>query len=106
MKNKCEGQKVYAVSSIMRISNNIVNEEEKEYWSEYGTKIFEYSYNFHKEGFETKDVPNEILSEYLATRQRNFAINKMYIDWLEQGLFDTLVFSKDDCAEFGLNVLE
>lgn len=98
--------KIYAFSSIMRISNNNVNEEEKEYWNEYGEKIFQYSYNFHKEGFETQDVPKEIMSDYLATRRRNFEINKMYIQWVEEGLFDTLVFSKDDCAEFGLNVLE
>ena len=37
--------KVYAFSSIMRISNNNYNEEEKEYWSEYGKKIFEYSFD-------------------------------------------------------------
>lgn len=101
-----KGAKIYAFSSIMRISNNNINEEEKEYWDKYGTKIFEYSYTFHKQGFETIDIPNDILSDYLATRRRNFEINKMYLDWLEQGLFDTLVFSKDDCAEFGLNVLE
>ena len=35
--------KIYAFSSIMRISNNNYNEEEKEYWSEWGKKIFEYS---------------------------------------------------------------
>lgn len=105
---KCGGRcsKVYAFSSIMRISNNNVNEEEKEYWSEYGEKIFEYSYNFHKEGMEIEGVPQEILSDYLATRQRNFQINKMYLDWVEQEVFDTLVFSKDDCAQYGLNVLE
>ena len=40
--------KVLAFSSIMRISNNNYNEEEKEYWNKYGTKIFEYSYNTHK----------------------------------------------------------
>ena len=40
--------KIYAVSSIMRISNNNCNEEEKEYWSKYGKKIFEYSYEKHK----------------------------------------------------------
>ena len=34
--------KVLAFSSIMRISNNNYNEEEKEYWKDYGTKIFEY----------------------------------------------------------------
>jgi len=106
-KGKISGKgKVYAFSSIMRISNNNVNEEEKEYWKDYGTKLFEYSYNFHKEGLDSSDVPREIMADYLATRQRNFQINKMYIEWLNEGLFDTLVFSKDDCAEFGLNVLE
>lgn len=107
-KNIIEGKckKVYAFSSIMRISNNNVNEEEKKYWDKYGKEIFEYSYNFHKNGEETGDIPKEILSDYLATRQRNFSVNKMYLEWFEQGLFDTLVFSKDDCAEYGLNVLE
>lgn len=103
--SKCGG-KIYAFSSIMRISNNNINEEEKEYWNEYGTKIFEYSYTFHKEGYEIADIPKEILNDYLVTRQRNFEINKMYLGWQEQGLFDTLVFSKDDSGEFGLNVLE
>lgn len=101
-----KGKKVYAFSSIMRISNNNVNEEEKEYWNKYGEQIFEYSYRFHKEGNDFSDVPKEVLNDYLATRYRNFQINKMYIDWLAEGVFDTLVFSKDDCAQFGLNVME
>lgn len=101
-----KGKKVYAFSSIMRISNNNVNEEEKEYWNKYGEQIFEYSYRFHKEGNDFSDVPKEILNDYLATRYRNFQINKMYIEWLAEGVFDTLVFSKDDCAQFGLNVME
>ena len=104
LKGKCK--KVYAFSSIMRISNNNVNEEEKVYWDKYGKKIFKYSYNFHKNGEEILDVPEEILSDYLATRQRNFEINKMYFDWVKEGVLSTLVFSKDDCAEFGFNVLE
>lgn len=104
-KDKFKG-KVYAFSSIMRISDNNVNEEEKKYWDKFGKQIFEYSYNFHKEGLDKSDVPEKILTDYLATRQRNFQINKMYLDWTEEGIFDTLVFSKDDCAQFGLNVLE
>ena len=43
-KKDCE---IYAFSSIMRISNNNFNIEEKEYWKDYGKKIFEYSYKFH-----------------------------------------------------------
>lgn len=98
--------KIYAFSSIMRISNNNINEEEKDYWSIWGKKIFEYSYNFHKLGKMKTDVPSEILDDYINTRNRNFEINKYYIEMKKKGLINTLVFSKDDCCEFGLNVIE
>lgn len=95
--------KIYAFSSIMRISNNNYNEEEKEYWKDYGEKIFEYSFSGGK---NKSDIPDEIVEDYLATRKRNFEINKLYLQWQKEGLFDTLIFSKDDCAEFGFNVEE
>lgn len=98
--------KIYAFSSIMRISDNNYNEEEKEYWSQYGKKIFKYSYDLHKYGQAKPDVPQEILEDYLATRRRNFEINKLFLSLQKEGLFNTLIFSKDDCAEFGLNVQE
>jgi len=105
--------KIYAVSSIMRISNNNCNEEEKEYWNKYGKKIFEYSYTKHKFasglGLESpirRLIPDDILADYKRTRLRNFKINKMYLDWQKEGFFDTLIFSKDDCAQYGYNVME
>ncbi|MBQ3641493.1 DUF4127 family protein [bacterium] len=102
--------KIYAFSSIMRISNNNINEEEKEYWNKYGKQIFEYSYNLHKSELTgetvSASIPNEILKDYLETRKRNFEINKYYIELKNKGLIDTLVFSKDDCAKFGINVKE
>ena len=101
--------KIYAFSSIMRISNNNYNEEEKEYWSEWGKKIFEYSYECNKSGGNLRiknDIPPAILDDYIETRARNFEINKIYLNWQKQGIFDTLIFSKDDCAEYGFNVQE
>lgn len=95
------GKKVYAFSSIMRISNNNYSEEEKEYWAEYGKKIFEYSFSGINNG-----IPREILEDYLATRKRNFEINKLYLKWQKEGVFETLIFSKDDCAPRGFNVEE
>jgi hypothetical protein len=101
-------QNTYAFSSIMRISNNNINQEEKEYWKDWGKKIFEYSFNCSKsplplrEGVRGWGIPEEILQDYLATRKRNFEINKLYLDWDLR----TLVFSKDDCAEYGFNVDE
>ena len=103
--------KTYAFSSVMRISNNNVNEEEKLYWNEYGTKLFEYSYKFHEalKNNTQPDLPNipkEILSDYLNTRKRNFEINKLYLDLQKDGLFEYLIFSKDDSGKYGLNVKE
>ncbi|MDO5307041.1 MAG: DUF4127 family protein [bacterium] len=99
--------KVYAFSSIMRISNNNYNEEEKEYWSEYGKKIFEYSFEFHKTGIEpNSDIPKNILEDYVKTRTRNFEVNKRLLQFEKDGLFEFLIFSKDDCAQYGFNVME
>lgn len=97
LKPLLKNKKVYAFSSIMRISNNNYNEEEKEYWKDWGKKIFEYSYSGVNDG-----IPWAILDDYLATRKRNFEINKTYLNW---GL-NTLIFSKDDCAPKGFNVDE
>lgn len=106
--------KVYAFSSIMRISNNNINEEEKEYWNLYGEKIFKYSYEMHKNAPQSSvetDVPAEIIQDYLLTRKRNFEINQYYLELArglnsKQRIFDTLVFSKDDCSKYGFNVAE
>ena len=105
--------KIFAFSSIMRISNNNINIEEKEYWAEYGTKIFNYSFNRSKYGENSPEcqkskklIPTDILEDYLKGRRRNFEINKLFLEWKKQGFFDILIFSKDDCAQYGLNIDE
>lgn len=110
--------KVYAFSSVMRISNNNINEEEKFYWNKWGKRIFDYSYNLHlsqvtkeKEALSKsecieKSIPDEILFDYLSTRKRNYHINLYYLEKQKQGLFKELLFSMDDCAKYGFNVKE
>lgn len=110
--------KVYAFSSIMRISNNNINEEEKFYWDKWGKKIFDYSYNLHlsqvtkeneaKSKYECieKTIPDEILYDYIKTRKRNYDINLYYLEKQKEGIFKKLIFSKDDCAKYGFNVKE
>lgn len=115
LKKNC---KTFVFSSIMRISNNNVNEEEKPYWNEWGEKIFAYSYNLHRMEVEgnpvakenvkklSSEIPKDILVDWLSSRVRNFEVNKLYLKLYDDGLIDTLVYAKDDCAQFGLNVKE
>ena len=42
----------------------------------------------------------------MRTRLRNYEINETYLGWQKEGVFDTLIFSKDDCAPQGINVEE
>ena len=110
--------KIYAFSSIMRISNNNINEEEKDYWNKYGKLLFNYSQTIHKLTIDNnpilktkldnlkKQIPKYILKDYLKTRIRNFRINKYYLNLQKNNIFNTLIFSLDDCSEFGLNIFE
>ena len=110
--------KIYGFSSIMRISDSYVNEEEKEYWDKFGKELFKYSYLKHKIDAQNNDldknefnelknkIPPEILDDYLKTRERNFSINRFYFSWVKENFLDFLVFSKDDTGQFGINVQE
>lgn len=108
---------IYAQSSIMRISDNYDNTEEKEYWSRFGRELFEWSACLHRlasgeklapgllESLERR-IPADIRQDYLDTRFRNFTINMTVLKSMEDGLIDHLVFSQDDSGAWGLNVGE
>lgn len=110
--------KTYTTSSIMRISDNYYNEEEKSYWATYGKELFKYSYLSHQllQNYDleleaeliklSKKIPFEIIEDYLDTRKRNFEINSYYIDLVKKNILDFIVFSQDDTAQFGLNIEE
>lgn len=48
-------------------------------------------------------IPAAILEEYLAARARNHNVNGAMIDWLQEGVFDYLLITQEDAAEFGLH---
>lgn len=110
---------IYAQSSIMRISDNYDNTEEKQYWSRYGREIFAWSEAMHRmsggDGGKIRPgelsqlesrVPAEIRKDYLDTRQRNFQVNRKMLDYAQSGDLDLVIYSQDDSGEYGLNVLE
>lgn len=109
---------IYAFSSVLRISNNNINEEEKDYWAEYGTKIFKYSNLLHKStkleapniqeelNKVMQEIPQEILEDYISSRERNFEINQYYLEKVKNNSIEQLVLCQDDTAKWGINVME
>lgn len=111
------GAPILAQASIMRLSDNYDNTEEKQYWSRYGREIFAWSEIMHR---ITRDrearqstlaqaesrVPAEVREDYLKTRFRNYQATRTLVEMTAERLLDRLVLSQDDSGEFGLNVLE
>jgi len=110
---------ILAFSVIQRISRHNSSEEEKEYWSTYGSAIFRLSFLEHKKDLgKTSEeeitesetlrqlIPSEVCEDYREGRHRNHAINKAMLDWLEEGVFDYLLLPQDDTADYGWNIAE
>ncbi len=109
----------YAQSSIMRISDNYDNTEEKSYWQEYGRELFLWSKLLYEASNERltqedntqlneleKNIPSDIKQDYLTTRLTNHMINEQLIDYVASGQINTLVYGIDDCTNLGMNTLE
>lgn len=107
---------ILAQSSIMRISDNYDNTEEKPYWKEFGRELFAWSSELHKAETDKEasknvallesKIPANVREDYLATRKRNHQINVRLLEYAEKGVFQNLIFSQDDSGQFGLNVSE
>ncbi|PLR95953.1 DUF4127 family protein [Bacillus sp. T33-2] len=118
LKSLYPDKKIMAFSATMRISNNYVNEEEKEYWKDFGEEIWAYSYHSHR--FEkTKSpesevmivqlaakIPPHILEDYVAARTKNFNLSLSLLYLVEEGIIDVLVYPQDDTSEYGFNIRE
>lgn len=116
-KTRFPQRQILAQSSILRVSDNYDNTEEKEYWARFGREIYQWSEILHKvskgipvpaETIQTTEtrIPLEIRKDYLAMRRRNFKLNTKLVDYVEKGILDFLILSQDDSGTFGLNVLE
>ncbi|MBI3591214.1 MAG: DUF4127 family protein [Candidatus Melainabacteria bacterium] len=115
---------VYGFSSIMRIPNYNSSEEEKDYWKDYGEKVFKWSELMHKVGRgvqeegishehllenwyqSSKLIPPHVLADYKSHRDKNLTINLLWLELLHEQCFKYLIFSCDDSALYGMNVIE
>jgi len=108
---------VLAFNVLMRITRGNDAEEEKAYWADYGARIFRLSYLEDRAAMAVgttaeaaeiaalrRDIPPELLEDFLTGRARNHAVNRTMIDWAAAGVFDYLIVPQDDTVDYGWNI--
>lgn len=108
--------KVYAFQCIMRCPSYNGDDEEPDYYKEYGEKLFTEGVLKHKfklgmidemEWQQVRDqIPSEILNDYENRRKINRTLNMETIQFYKEGYIDALVFPQDDSAPYGYTAID
>ncbi|MEF2243705.1 DUF4127 family protein [Paenibacillus sp. IITD108] len=110
---------IYAFSLIMRTPQYCSAEEEPDYYADYGHLISRYSWLRNKEERNElsqveqdefvqvrSSIPSAVLDDFIGRRTINHAINRQAIEYVNDGVIDTLLIPLDDNAQFGFSVSE
>lgn len=102
---------IYAFSILMRLAVTMESEEAAaNYYNimRYA-RLADEAERFDSEHLRNElenvihQIPPQALEDYRAARSRNHAINLQMIEWLAQGVFQYLLITQEDAAEFGLH---
>lgn len=104
--------KILAYSVIVRLTTTVTDSSQLQIWED----LFEYSQLVHRVTHEpqfedklqsvTQRIPQPVLNDYLAARQRNHHFNKACVDLANEGILDYVSLVQEDTHEFGLHVRE
>ena len=105
---------IYAFSSIMRIPAYNNDEEEPDYWAQYGQQLYELSAKSHEQEVplgelathQANPIPSDVIHDMITRRQTNAQLNQTLLDAVAKGTITQLRFGQDDTGAFGLNVHE
>lgn len=110
--------RILAHGIVVRVAHGDDPIEEKPYYGRYGPDLRRYSEAFDrhirrpdadlKEKLEQaiKTVPPDILSDWLGTRRRNYALHLRALDLTHTGVIDHLCLTLDDTSPYGLAAVD
>ena len=103
--------KLYAYGVIVRVAHDNDPFEEKSYYGQFGAdlrKVSEWMDRVERGADDTelkaakKAVPQEILEDWLGTRDRNHALHQRALEMLSEGILEHLCVTLDDTTPYGL----
>jgi hypothetical protein len=100
----------------MRCPDYSSDDEEPDYYAQFGEKINEEGILKHKYNLGMVDeqewqqvriqIPEKVLTDYETRREVNRNLNIETIQYCKAGLLDALVFPQDDSAPFGYTAID
>lgn len=106
---------IYAFSNIMRNPTYSSDDEEPDYYAQWGREIHNFGVISHKQELGIaneaerneleiirRDLPQEYLQDYLDRRSKNSEANKNVVRLVKDGIVDFLILSQDDSSPYGL----
>lgn len=121
LKKKNSRLKIYAFNLIMRCPSYSSSDEEPDYYETYGSDLFELGRLNHRASLQllsddekavqarlSKEIPEQILSDYTQRRALNLLVNQAVIDLLKDNekAIDFLVIPQDDSAPYGFTAVD
>lgn len=111
--------KIYAFNLIMRCPKYSSSDEEPEYYANWGSEIFQYGKLHHQtlanlaseedyKQYENlkQQLPQEVVDDYFSRRQINVEVNKLVLEYVNNGLIDFLIIPQDDSAPYGWTAID
>lgn len=110
---------IYGAISIMRTPKYSSNDEEPDYYQEWGREIFLRSYLIDKQNREklTREeeetltriqmkLPQTYIDDYEIRRSFNLSIHTEMLDLVNEGVITFLAIPQDDSAEYGYTAMD
>jgi len=108
---------IFCFSTIMRCPSYNSNDEEHDYYANYGRNIYDFGYLQHKQDLgiindvERKllsnlNIPNEYLNDFVNRRKTNLEVNLEIIDYVQKEIIDFLIIPQDDSGEYGFTAID
>ena len=118
-KQKNPDVKVYVSNLIMRTPSYSSNEEEPDYYEQYGEMIFRYGWLKDKQNrqklneeeknelkYLSNNIPDVVINDYEERRRKNIKVNMEILHLVKEKIIDFLVIPQDDSAPYGYTAID
>ncbi len=119
LRRRNPAMKLYLFQLIMRCPDYSLSDEEPDYYDLCGAELHLYGRYTHKEklgilteeeraDFERvkKAIPEEVLRDFLSRREKNLAVLRHNLGYIQSGVADYFIVPQDDAAVYGFTAMD